>query len=162
MSMRRAVATPQDSLEQLAAEFFRQFARAEYCLKAAGFRKPGRTAQADWSSLAQEVAAFLEQPNSPDLRAAVDYLLTHPPKKQVVVEGKLDWAPELPAHDSQAELVLLLVCRIRNNLFHGGKFNGHWFAPDRSKELILHAGQVLQACLTRHPGLQAAYGGAAF
>jgi len=42
------------NLEQLASEFFREFARHEYCLKAVGLRKSGKAAEADWPSYARE------------------------------------------------------------------------------------------------------------
>ena len=60
-------------------------------------------------------------------------------------------------HKHQAELVLRLVCRVRNNLFHGGKFNGHWFEPQRSDELLSHALVILAACVSNHEKVHDAY-----
>lgn len=52
-----------------------------------------------------------------------------------------------PNTDLRSDLVLLYVRRIRNNLFHGGKFNGHWFEPKRSEELLRHSLTILRGCL---------------
>ncbi len=146
-----------DELGTLAAEFFREFARCEYCLKAVGFREKTRDAKANWGSFAAEVRNVIETPASAELAAAVQYFIDHPPKKQIIHEGRLNWDEKLPDHKSKAELILRLVCRVRNNLFHGGKFNGHWFEPQRSEDLMTHGLAVLKACVENHPKVQEAY-----
>jgi len=147
------------NLDELASEFFREFARCEYCLKVVGLREPKRRdPTADWGAFADEVRPVLETPSSPELKAAVQYYVEHPPKKQIErTDGFLDWKDVLPDHKHQAELVLRLVCRVRNNLFHGGKFNGHWFEPQRSEELLKHALVILSACVASHQKVQEAY-----
>ncbi len=144
-------------LETLAFEFFRQFARCEYCLKAVGLRENSRDAKADWRAFAAEICDLLNAPQSQLLKGAISYYLEHPPKKQVVINGILDWEAKLPDHKSQAELLLLLVCRVRNNLFHGGKFNGHYFEPQRSERLITHGLVILQECIEGHKKVFEAY-----
>lgn len=146
-------------LDELAFEFFREFARCEYCLKAVGLREPNRRdPTADWGAFAAAISGTLEAPEISELKTAVRYYLEHPPKKQTVQEdGVLGWREVLPDHKSQAELILLLVCRTRNNLFHGGKFNGHWFEPQRSQELLHHALIILKHCVASHPQVQEAY-----
>ena len=144
-------------MDALAFDFFREFARCEYCLKAIGMRKADRNAKADWSALAAQLSDVIEAPDSRELAAAVKYFLEHPPKKQVVEDGVLAWDDSLPDHKSQADLLLLLVCRVRNNLFHGGKFNGRWFEPERSEELLKHGLAILAACINRHEMMKEAY-----
>ena len=148
-------------IDKLAFEFFREFARCEYCLKAIGFRKKGpdgRDAKADWTGkFAEEIQSAIEGSTSPEVQAAVAYFLKYPPKKQVIKKDNLDWAKTLPDHKNNTELVLLLVCRVRNNLFHGGKFNARWFAPEQSEELISHGLVVLKACIKSHPEMNEAY-----
>jgi hypothetical protein len=145
-------------LDVLAFEFFREFARCEYCLKAIGFRKKGRDARADWTGrFAEEVQSVIEGSTSPAVQAAVAYFLKNPPKKQVIKKENLDWSNTLPTHKNKTELILLLVCRVRNNLFHGGKFNARWFAPQQSEELISHGLVVLKACIAGHPQMNEAY-----
>jgi len=148
-------------LDSLAWEFFQEFARCEYCLKAVGLREPGRRdPTADWGAFAAEVSPVLEHPDT-SLAPAVSYFLQRPPKKQTIVDGKLDWAESVPDHQSQAELVLRLVCRVRNNLFHGGKFNGHWFEPQRSEELLRYGVQILRAVVASHEKVREAHAGSA-
>lgn len=43
--------------------------------------------------------------------------------------------------------MLLYVRRVRNNLFHGGKFNGRRFAPERSELLLRHSLTIHRACI---------------
>jgi hypothetical protein len=141
-----------------AFEFFREFARCEYCLKAVGLREPNRKdPTADWGAFAGAVQQAFETPPSQDFANAVAYYLEKPPKKQVVQDGVLGWKVVAPDHENQAELVLRLVCRVRNNLFHGGKFNGHWFEPERSEELLRHGLVILHAVVGAHPAVQEAY-----
>ena len=93
---------------------------------------------------------------------AIDYFMNHPPKKQIIRDDILTWDETLPGHKSNAELILLLICRVRNNLFHGGKFNDQWFEPQRSKELMHHALTILRACAQSHNKVSNAYAGNTF
>lgn len=147
------------NIDELAFEFFREFSRCEYCLKVVGLREPNRRdPTADWGVFASEVRTVLETPDSTELKAAVQYYVDHPPKKQIErPDGLLDWKDVLPDHKHQAELVLRLVCRVRNNLFHGGKFNGYWFEPQRSDNLLKYALVILAACVSNHEKVQEAY-----
>ena len=149
-------------LDSLAFEFFREFARYEYCLKATGLREKPGAAKANWTKYAAEVTQVIETPEKQDLQDALAYFTNHPPKKQIVKKcGSLGWSETLPNHQSKAELILLLVCRVRNNLFHGGKFNGQWFEPQRSEYLMQHALVILRACGQAHPKVSEAYAGSA-
>ena len=145
-------------LDKLAFAFFREFARCEYCLKAVGLRENNRRdPTADWGAFAEQVRDVFDAPPSQQLAQAIRYYLDHPPKKQVLRGSVLDWDNVEPNYNSQAELVLRLVCRVRNNLFHGGKFNGHWFEPQRSEELLHHALCILRAVVAAHPQVRKAY-----
>ncbi len=147
------------NLDKLAFEFFHEFARCEYCLKVVGLREPNRRdPTADWGAFADKIRAVIEYPVSPELKAAVQYYVEHPPKKQIEqTDGILGWKDALPDHKHQAELVLRLVCRARNNLFHGGKFNGHWFEPQRSEDLLKYALVILSACVNNYQQVQESY-----
>ena len=147
------------NLDALAFEFFREFARCEYCLKVVGLREPNRRdPTADWGAFASEIRPTLEGPHAAKLQASVQYYIDHPPKKQIQqADGLLGWSDVLPDHKHQAELILRLVCRVRNNLFHGGKFNGHWFEPQCSEDLLSHALVILNACVESHQAVRDAY-----
>lgn len=77
------------SLDQLATEMFRTFARFEYALKAVGFHNGDGAAEPNWRSFAQSIPDLLDDPGDPDLAAAVCYILDHPPKKQTIANGVL-------------------------------------------------------------------------
>ncbi len=122
----------------------------EYALKATGFfeksRRRGRMlAEADWKEFAKAVQVALAGADE-EVRKAVNCILSNPPKKQVIVDGRLQWECTPPCAENEADRVLLYVRRVRNNLFHGGKFNGHWFQPERSGELMKASLIVLNFC----------------
>jgi hypothetical protein len=144
-------------LNSLAIDLFKMFSRFEYSLKAIGFHEGEGDAKANWREFALSIEHQLEDPKSDDLRVAITYILNNPPKKQVILNGKLVWNDSIPNTNSKADLVLLYVRRIRNNLFHGGKFNDHWFAPDRSEELLRYSLFILKGCLEVSPDLLKAY-----
>jgi hypothetical protein len=132
---------------ELVREFFVEFARFEYALKRAGFHCGEGKARADWTKFAETVAEVLEKPASEALRAAVEYYLEEPPKRQVVRGGQLAWEESEPCTKLKADKILIYVRRVRNNLFHGGKFRGEWFEnPPRSETLIKHGLEILRVC----------------
>jgi hypothetical protein len=103
------------------------------------------------------VKGIFNVPSSPEVACAINYYLTKPPKKQVVLNGNLDWEESKPDHKNQAELILRLVCRVRNNLFHGGKFNNRWFEPQRSEELLSNGLVILRAAIAANEKVRDAY-----
>ena len=144
-------------LDNLATELFRKFARFEYALKASGFNDGDGEAKANWRNFALSVEAQLQNSQTSELREAINFMLQQPPKKQIIRNGLLEWDAAPPNTNSTADLILLYVRRVRNNLFHGGKFNGHWFAPERSEKLLRHSLVILEACLDASPQVKQAY-----
>jgi hypothetical protein len=147
-----------DELTDLAKELFRTFARFEYALKEVGFHMGEGDATPDWRRFALSIEQELEQPQHNELAAAIEFLLAEPPNKQMVRNGALSWEAAPPQTNSRADLVLIYVRRVRNNLFHGGKFNVHWFDRDRSGRLIENSLIILRAALAASPAVRAAYG----
>ncbi|MBT2059466.1 hypothetical protein KKZ47_10725 [Enterobacter hormaechei subsp. xiangfangensis] len=144
-------------IDALSYEFFREFARYEYCLKAVGLRHNTKEAKANWDMYANEVKDVLEKPKSPLLQEAIDYFLTHPPKKQIIKKDILDWDDTPLEERVLAKKIFILIRRVRNNLFHGGKFNGNWFEPERSELLMNYALIILRACGESHAKVSEAY-----
>jgi hypothetical protein len=146
------------AIDRLAFEFFKTFARFEYALKATGFHAGnGRKAETNWDAFAKSLNWLFEKQHEGELGEAVRYILEQPPKVQMVnAAGELEWA-DVPETGPIARQLLLYVRRVRNNLFHGGKFNGHWFAPERSEPLMRHSLTVLQACLEASRDVKEAY-----
>ena len=145
-------------LDALSLQVFRIFARCEYALKAAGFHNGEGNAEANWRNFAISIEDLFANPPTPELQAAIAYILAHPPKKQIIKNEFLEWDLAPPVTDSRADLVLLYVRRVRNNLFHGGKFNGHWFDPERSEALLRHSLQILTSAVQHSDAVRQAYG----
>lgn len=145
-------------IDSLCFEFFREFSRYEYCLKVTQLQqKTDGDAMANWDWYAKDVEHVFASPKDPRFVAAIDYFTQHPPKKQVVKDGALTW-DETPLQEKRVALkIFVLIRRIRNNLFHGGKFNGQWFEPESSEALIQHALIILRACGQSHPEVRKAY-----
>lgn len=146
-------------INKLCYEFFREFARYEYCLKAAGFLCDKRVAQVNWDRYAMEVTHVFDSPEDTALKAAIEYFLEFPPKKQIVKDGMLAWDNTPLEEKIIAKKILILIRRVRNNLFHGGKFNGEWFEPERSEVLMRHGLTIMEACRKSHPTVDEAYTG---
>jgi hypothetical protein len=134
-------------LDQLASEFFKEFSHSEYSLKAAGFHNGDGNAEANWSEFAKQVEAYIQTPDSKQLSNAIEFIFSQPPKKQVICNGQIQWSDATPNQRLKADNLLIYVRRVRSNLFHGGKFNGHWFEPERSEQLIQNCLVILKACI---------------
>lgn len=127
----------------LVYEFLVVFARFEFALKKCGFlqgKMDDDDAKPNWDTFAAEpsVKATFETTGTPEVVNAVDELLAHPPTKQIVKAGKWEWDEgEIFQASRKAANVLLLVRRVRNNLFHGGKFPVlPVIGPERNVELL--------------------------
>lgn len=134
-----------EDLDQLAFKFFKLFAQYESSLKERGFfRADGSgNVNVDWDRFANEVVGKDFKSKLGHLRAASDYILNEPPMKQVVEQSKIVWA-DVPNTDQSVQALFGHICRIRNNLFHGAKFNASWFDPERSNTLLRHGLDLLE------------------
>jgi hypothetical protein len=149
-----------DPYFKLAQQVFIEFARFEYCLKVSGFlRLSDGPASPDWDSFAHcgEMRQLFEDIKSDDAIPCqkLRYLLDRPPKKQAAASGRLHWE-EAPRIASSQDYFGALK-RVRNNLFHGGKFNGEFFEPERSAKLLEAVLCVLKTARERHPKIAEAY-----
>lgn len=134
----------------LIMEFFFVFSRFEYALKCAGFVKPNRrNAEPNWDAFGESIGERYNPKESSELARAVDYLLSEPPKRQIVLDdGSLDWEPIARDNIPETRWLLRLVSRVRNNLFHGGKYPYSPVPePARDTQLLESSLIVLEACL---------------
>jgi hypothetical protein len=132
-------------LDALAFRFFKLFAQCEYALKAMGYgRSKGGVAEADWDRFANEHGRALLEDVATNVVAARSYLLEYPPKRQVWVDGAVAWDC-VPNEERSAQMLFGHIRRVRNNLYHGGKFHSNWIDPDRSLELISKSLTLLEA-----------------
>lgn len=120
---------------ELVFKFFVMFSMFEHALKEAGFRQVKRNGdiQPDWDAFARSINDGFDADNPPELKSAVEYFLNHPPKKQVFRDRRLEFGETDRAEGiSDIEWLSLLIRRVRNNLFHGGKVN-----YDRHRDTLL-------------------------
>ena len=138
--------------EHTALEFIRDFSSFEHDLKRSGFLTSRKGyAEADWDRYAKCIGGRFEKTEDQCLKEAIKYILTHPPRNQVVENGDLAWSDRKPDAASQSVRLLRLVRRVRNNLVHGekpqmlraGSGGDH---DDRDKNLIEAGIKVLHYC----------------
>jgi len=88
--------------------------------------------------------------SSTEFKSSVIYFFTNPPMKQIVDDNNnLSWKGD-PISKNQYDFkeLLVLVRRVRNNLFHGGKFpNGDVEDSERDERLIKFGMIILEECL---------------
>ena len=155
MAKRHTLLTYLPAREQgVVRDFFAAFAAAEFDLKRMGYiRRGAEVAQADWDGFASDIHQRFRIDRPPQIARAWRDLTGNPPRKQVVIDGRLGWRPtDRPRGVSDAEWGLLLVRRVRNNLFHGGKFivgGNDQFVRDR--HLVEAAHIVLDMTLSLMP-----------
>lgn len=136
--------------QDLVLDFFATFSRFEFALKAAGYVKGTENSAApDWDRFAQRCRERFEGVAELALDDGIKYLLAHPPKKQVLVRGRLDWKDAPPEPNvPMLQSVLFLVRRVRNNLFHGGKYPGGPVKEmSRDARLLESSIKVLEHCV---------------
>ncbi len=142
--------------------FFTLFSRFEYAMKATGVRQARKSGavEADWSQLANDVGSDLMAMPEQNIEEARTYLLQQPPKRQDLEGDQLVWSDVQANQGSDAKDLFVYICRVRNNLFHGGKFRGRYLAdPERSSKLIESSTVILGAVLRLRPQLGEAFHG---
>lgn len=147
---------PQD----LTYEFLGTFARCEYALKSSGFAKGGASdVSANWDAFAETVDGHFRQLDEEIFKNAAAYLLAEPPRKQVLIDGRVEWRHSPPnVKFAKARQVLLMVRRIRNNLFHGSKiWTPESLNRDRDIELVKAGLVILKHSVLLHREVQRFY-----
>ena len=110
---------------ELAFKFFFIFSMFEHALKETGFRQvaPNGDVNPDWDTFARSISVRFNASETPEINTAVNYFLNNPPMKQVFKNNRLDFEPTMRQNISDTEWLSILIRRVRNNLFHGGKAN---------------------------------------
>ena len=136
----------EEKLDSLAFKFFKLFAQYESSLKSENYFQTNGSGKilVDWDRFANERigSGYLDELG--DKAEAAHYILEQPPKKQVVGSGgQIEWQ-EVPNTEKSVQILFGHISRIRNNLYHGAKFNGTWFDPERSYELLKYGLVILE------------------
>ncbi len=143
-----------DFERELAFKFFTIFSLFEYALKNAGFRISGRSneAQPDWKEYAIRISPQFNPNATPELTAAVDYMLNRPVMKQIIRNNSLAFVQRIRSQNMcDVEWLSVLIRGVRNNLFHGGKFR---YERPRDTELMQHSLVILEAWAHCNPDVQ--------
>jgi hypothetical protein len=150
---------PQFEGHELAIAFFIQFARFEYAMKKAGFHTPNGDANWDGlfkmgSPIDKLTSAYKHHPDE-EFKEAVDYYLTQSPEKQFLENNKIIFKKNDLGNAPIFEKLSVFIRRVRNNLFHGGKFAraGCLQNPPRDMALISHGLVILNACIQAEQNL---------
>jgi hypothetical protein len=144
----------------LLLEFFLTFARTEFALKNSGFVKGDNTkASPDWDSFAASIKDKFYKGENDNLERAVNYIMDNPPMRQILRLNGLMWEANFPNGNlSEIEILLILIRRIRNNLFHGGKHNFDLFEDtERTTRLLKSSLIIIQECLLLAPNVKITY-----
>ncbi len=133
------------------AQFFRAFARFEYALKSTGYYERSNWIRTNWAKFEKErsIQGLFEAACG---NSGINYLINHPPKREIVENGTVAWKEPEKIETTQA--LLKALQRVRNNLFHGGKRPS---PKDRDRRLIRAAMKVLEMLLDRCPELKAKF-----
>lgn len=132
------------------------FSRFEFALKSLHYvRQQGDRLIVEWRRFAHETAGTFRL--NDELEQSIRILLTAPPARQILRDDRLDWEEEHPVEPSAVTLEWLLdmVYRVRNNLFHGGKWPPD---PARDPELLEASEAVIAECLRLREDIRIHYG----
>jgi hypothetical protein len=136
---------------EIITEFFIAFARFECALKKSGYTNGGNYfVTPNWDRFISSIRTNYNKTKPNGLSDAIDYIINQPPRIQILFDGKLDWRPRIfKSGDDEIAKLKQSICDIRNNLFHGGKFQGN-YEEDISRNFILlnHSITILNFWLT--------------
>ena len=136
----------------LVFKFFTIFSLFEFALKKLGHRTKSGELKADWDDFARNIDNRFFPNSTTTIQTSVDYLLNYPPKKQVLdPQGQMIFDDIHPNRNTNSENLSVYIRRVRNNLFHGGKFV---YDFQRDTELIKCSLIILEAWVQLDANLQ--------
>ena len=145
---------------ELACEFLAVFSRMEYALKSTTYAV-GNHKKVDpaWDAFANDINNEFLAIARDDVVEARDFLLVHPPRKQVLQGQKIAFVDQIiDLHQARTQQVLLMVRTIRNNLFHGGKYSPEGEQEAGRNHLLVRYGLcILLACSTLDANVKSSF-----
>lgn len=144
--------------QNLINEFFVTFSRFECALKATGFANgDNNRVNPNWDTFTSSIRELFDiDARSENVNIAIDYLTIHPPRVQNYGNGQLGWRErEFQTNEPLINKLSFSIRDVRNNLFHGGKFNGN-YQEDVSRNFILlkHSIEILNYWLNLSPNVK--------
>jgi len=136
--------------EGLVFDFFWAFTTIECAMKHAGIfkiRKGSDAIEADWEKFATDLVSYGAEHSQKFIQAARS-LQRFRVQRLALIDNQPEWEP----------VTLYLLRLVRNNLFHGGKYE--FGAPgdqvERDTAIIRAALSVLDQCFEHHPRVKVA------
>jgi len=145
---------------ELLLEFFLRFSRVEFALKASGFALGDvEGVRPNWNGFAISLRGKFHKTANPELLQVCDFVLNDPPRRQVLVDGRLAWNTQAQAvGEADVEFLIKMVRSVRNNLFHGGKYNIALHEDTaRSEALLRNCLIILEECVDLSPVVKQAF-----
>ena len=146
--------------EGLVFDFFWAFTTIECAMKHAGIlkvREGSDAIEADWDQFATDLVNYGTE-RSLKFRQAARSLQQVRIQRLALIEKRPVWRPVERGRMGEVEFTLYLLRLVRNNLFHGGKYE--FGAPaeqvERDTNIIRAALSVLDQCFEHHPRVKVA------
>ena len=141
--------------EGLVFDFFWTFTTLECAMKHAGIfkvREGSDAIEADWDKFTTDLVNYGAERSTP-FRQAARSLQGFRVQRLELIENKPVWKPVERRQMGDAEFTLYLLRLVRNNLFHGGKyeFGATGDQVERDTGIIRAALFVLDQCFEHHP-----------
>jgi len=145
---------------ELATMFIAVFSRMEYALKSTKYAI-GDESRVDpaWDRFANDIDTEFNNIENEQLSQAVTFLLTDPPRKQVLNGARIQFVNQvIDPNQRSTQQLIRMVRTVRNNLFHGGKY-----LPDgeveegRNQRLVEASLAVLLACVSLDDEVSSSY-----
>ena len=123
---------------EIVFQFFISFARIECALKnSLTFATSNLPTQPNWELFLKTIKPLTDYSSNASIKKAKDYILNNPPQIQTKTATAIEWTErEFQQNEPEENKLLQHIKDVRNNLFHGGKFNGI-YKIDESRNYIL-------------------------
>ena len=146
---------PQLPDEGLVFDFFWTFTTIECAMKHAGIfktREGSDAIEANWEQFETDLVNYGTE-RSLKFRQAARTLQQFRIQRLALIDNKPAWRPVERRQMGEVQFTLYLLRLVRNNLFHGGKYE--FGAPadqvERDTDIIRAALSVLDQCFEHHP-----------
>lgn len=144
-------------LENLGFKFFKIFSRLEYALKYNGkIQQNTSEVKPNWHYFNTTLNAIIDSEQDTVVKEAIEFISNNPPNKQCVENGQLIWKQTHEGQRVNASVLITFITRVRNNLFHGGKY-GTWYEKERASGLLENCITILNYLINHDSDIKEAY-----
>ncbi len=131
-----------NQVKNLSLQFFYQFSRLEFALKANGYIKTIghiKRVEPDWDRFVYNIKADFKASNF-QIKDSLQYYFNNPPKVLIQKDNTLSWH-QFPRDAARTvENIFIFIRRIKDNLFCGDITEGRQFAAPCNDIMLLEHG----------------------